>query len=79
MATPGSGLSAFDTFTELVTTTYRNHKKEIADNVSSHNALFRRMTEKGRIRMEDGGLSIVEPLDWAENSTYQRYSGLTLH
>ena len=33
------------------------------------------MTEKGRIRLEDGGLSIVQPLDYAENSTYQRYSG----
>lgn len=25
--------------------------------------------------MEPGGLSIVEPLEWADNSTYQRYSG----
>jgi len=33
------------------------------------------MTEKGRLRLEDGGLSIVQPLDYAENSTYQRYSG----
>lgn len=33
------------------------------------------MTEKGRIRIEDGGLSIVQPLDYANNSTYQRYSG----
>jgi len=33
------------------------------------------MTEKGRIRLEDGGLSIVQPLDYAENTTYQRYSG----
>lgn len=43
--------------------------------LSYHNALFRRLTEKGRIRMEDGGLSIVTPLDYAANSTYQRYSG----
>ena len=74
MATPGQS-SLFTTFTELVSTTYRNHSKEIADNVSTHNALFRRMTEKGRIRLEDGGLSIVQPLDYAENTTYQRYSG----
>ena len=74
MATPGQS-TLFTTFTELVSTTYRNHSKEIADNVSTHNALFRRMTEKGRIRLEDGGLSIVQPLDYAENSTYQRYSG----
>lgn len=74
MATPGQS-TLFTTFTELVTTTYRNHSKEVADNVSNNNALFRRLSEKGRIRMEDGGLSIVQPLDYASNSTYQRYSG----
>lgn len=74
MASPGQS-SLFTTFTELVTTTYRNHKKEIADNVSNHNALFRRLTQKGRIRREDGGLSIVANLEYAENGTYTRYSG----
>lgn len=74
MASPGQS-SLFTTFTELVSTTYRNHRKEVADNVTEHNALYRRMTEKGRIRLEDGGLSIVTPLDYANNSTYQRYSG----
>lgn len=74
MASPGQS-SLFTTFTELVTTTYRNHKKEVADAVSKHNALFRRLTEKGKIRREDGGLSIVCPVEYAENSTYQRYSG----
>lgn len=74
MPSPGQS-TLFTVFTELVTTTYRNHKKEIADNVSEHNALYRRLTQKGRIRREDGGLSIVCPLDYAENSTYQRYSG----
>ena len=74
MASPGQS-SLFTVFTELVTTTYRNHKKDVADNVSTHNALYRRLTEKGRIRREDGGLSIVANLDYAENSTYQRFSG----
>lgn len=69
MASPNS------TFTEMVTTTLRNHKKELADNVSNHNALFRRLTKKGKIRVEDGGYSIVAPLDYAENGTYTRYSG----
>lgn len=62
-------------FTELVSTTFRNHKKEITDNVSKNNALLRRMDKKGMFRKEDGGLSIVAPLDYAQNSTYQRYSG----
>lgn len=74
MASPGQS-SLFTTFTELVSTTYRNHKKEVADNVSNHNALFRRITKKGRYRREDGGLSITCPLEYAENSTYTRYSG----
>jgi len=74
MASPGQS-SLFNAFTELVSTTYRNHKKDVADNVSKHNALFRRLTSKGRIRVEDGGLSIVTPLDYQANSTYQRYSG----
>lgn len=74
MATPGQGVG-FNTFTELVATTYRSHKKEIADAVSNHNALYRRLTAKNRVRREDGGLSIVFPVEHAENSTYQRYSG----
>src|SRR5690606_9440963 len=63
------------TFTELVTTTFRKHNKDIKDNVSKNNALLRRIYKKGNVRREDGGLSIVAGLDYAENSTYQRYSG----
>ena len=74
MASPGQS-TVFNTFTELATTAYRNHSSEVADNVSKHNALYRRLTKKGRIRLEDGGISIVQPLDYAENATYQRYSG----
>lgn len=62
-------------FTELVTTTFRKHAKEIKDNVSKNNALYRRLVDKKQTRKEDGGLSIVAPLDYAMNSTYQRYSG----
>jgi hypothetical protein len=62
------------TFTELVTTTFRKHRKEIADNLSTRNALLKYMMKRGNKRLEDGGLSIVTPLDYAENSTYQRYS-----
>lgn len=69
MASPNS------VFNEMVATTFRNHDKEIRDNVSKHNALLRRMTAKGKIRIEDGGTSIVTPLDYASNGTYQRYSG----
>jgi hypothetical protein len=69
MASPNS------TFTEIVSTTLREHRKSIADNVSNNNALLQRLTRKGRMSVIDGGYEIVEPLDYAENSTYQRYSG----
>lgn len=62
-------------FTELVSTTFRKHAKEIKDNVSKNNALLRRIYDKGNVRREDGGLTIVAPLNYAENNTYQRYSG----
>lgn len=62
-------------FTELVSTTFRKHSKDIKDNVSKNNALYRRLVDKGSPRKEDGGLSIAAPLDYAANGTYQRYSG----
>jgi hypothetical protein len=69
MASPNS------TFTELVTTTFRKHKGEFADNVTNNNALLMQMNRKGRKKTVDGGLTLVEELDYAENSTWQRYSG----
>jgi hypothetical protein len=72
---PAGISSIFQAWTELAATTYRKHESEVADNVSKHNALFRKITAKGRVRKEDGGLSIVAPLEYATNSTYQRYSG----
>jgi hypothetical protein len=74
MPSPGQS-TLFNTFTELVSTTYRNHKPEVADNMSNHNALYGIITKKGRIRKEDGGLSIVAILEYAENGTFTRYSG----
>lgn len=68
MASPNS------TFTELVSTTFRKHRKEIKDNLSNRNALLKYMMKKGNKRSEDGGLSIAQPLDYASNGTYQRYS-----
>ncbi len=68
MASPNS------TFTELVSTTFRKHRKEIKDNVSNRNALLKYLMKKGNYNKEDGGLSIAVPLDYTTNGTYQRYS-----
>lgn len=71
MASPNS------TFTEMVTTTLREHPNVISDNVSNHNALYNRLTKKGRVmRALDGGYEIAEPLDYAENSTFMRLTKL---
>ncbi len=62
-------------FTELVSTTLRNHPNEVADNVSTHNAFYRRLKDRNKIQMYSGGYEIARPLDYAANSTYQRFSG----
>lgn len=62
-------------FTELVTTTFRNHRSDVLDNVSNNNAFLQRLMAKGMKRTESGGTSLAQPLEYAENSTYQRYSG----
>jgi len=68
MASPNS------TFDALVSTTFRKHRKEIKDNLSKRNALLKYIMKRGNYLKEDGGTTIVLPLDYAENSTYQRYS-----
>ena len=63
-------------FTEISAITYRHFKnKYLEDNVSNHTALHQRLTEKGRVDLVSGGWEIQVPLDYAENGTYQRYSG----
>ncbi|MEJ5081057.1 phage major capsid protein [Ochrobactrum sp. MYb379] len=62
-------------FTEMVTTTDRNWSQKVTDNVSKHNALLSILKKKGKIKTEDGGYEIALPLEYAENNTYQRYSG----
>ncbi len=60
---------------ELVTTTLRNRSKKQVDNVSNNNALLMTLREKGNTKPFRGGRSIVQELEYAENSTYKRYSG----
>ena len=63
------------TFTEMVSTTLRNHARDVVDNISENNALLRAMKSRGNIKTESGGYELAYPLEYAENSTYQRYSG----
>lgn len=63
------------TFSELVSTTFRKHGPKFIDNVSRNNVLYREIQKNGNVKKESGGLTLVEPLDYAANLTYQRYSG----
>ncbi len=62
-------------FTQMVTTTDRNWSTDVADNVSANNALLGKLKEKGKIKTISGGYEIARPIEYAENGTYQRFSG----
>lgn len=63
------------TMTEIVTTTLRNRTGKLQDNVSKNNVLLNRLKKKGKIKPVSGGRTIVQELEYAENSTFKRYSG----
>lgn len=60
---------------EIVTTTLRNRTGKTADNVTKNNALLNRLKKKGNVKPVDGGRTIVQELEYAENGTFTRYSG----
>lgn len=60
---------------EIVTTTLRNRSGKLADNVSKSVALLNRLQKKGNIKTFSGGRTIVQELEYQENSTFKRYSG----
>lgn len=62
-------------FDELITTTLKNRTGKLADNVTNNNALLRFLSENGNISLLDGGETIVKELEYAENDTFQFYSG----
>lgn len=64
-------------FTDIVTTSLQGYSGEIADNVTNHNALLRKINQKGNKQVATGR-SIVQELEYAENSTVQWYSGAEL-
>ncbi len=60
---------------EIITTTLRNRTGKLADNVTENNALLKRMKQRGTVKPASGGRTIVQELEYAENVTFQRYSG----
>ena len=59
---------------EVITTTLRNRRKKIYDNMSNSNALLHRLQSKGKRRVIKGGRTIVCNLEYGE-ADFQRYSG----
>jgi len=66
---------AFPNLSEIVTTTLRNRTGILQDNVSRNNALLARLNRKGRIKTFSGGRTIVQELNYANNTTFTWYSG----
>ena len=60
---------------DLVTTTLRNRRGQLADNILNHNAVLRFLNRSGNVDPADGGRSLVEELEYAENQTFKYYSG----
>ena len=60
---------------EIITTTLRNRTGKLADNVTKNNAILLKLSGKGRVKTASGGRTIVQELEYAENSTFMYYSG----
>ena len=62
-------------FDALVSTTLKNYRKTLSDNITNQQALWYQMKQKGFVREDEGGTSIVEPLLTGTNSTVATFSG----
>ena len=60
---------------EIVATTLRNRTGKAADNVTKNTALLMRLRKRGNVKPVDGGRTIMQEIEYAENGTYKRYSG----
>jgi hypothetical protein len=67
MATPG--------LSEILTTTLRARSKNVSSQIDLHDPLLFRLQQKGMKKTFSGGRSIVEELEYQENSSFMRYSG----
>lgn len=68
-----AGNSNFDT--AILSTTLKNYRSTLQDNIFRKTPLFFWLTDKGRKRTVDGGERIVVPLMYGTNSTAMAYSG----
>ena len=62
-------------FNQILSTTLQNYQPTLVDNIFKDLVLLNHMNSNGRVVMEEGGQSIVEPLMYAVNGTAGSYSG----
>lgn len=62
-------------FDIILSTTLKNYRNVLADNLTGHQALLAQLRELGFIREDEGGTSIVEQLLYGKNTTVKSYSG----
>jgi len=62
-------------FNSLLSTTLQNYQPTLVDNIFKDLVLLNHLNERGRVRVEEGGTQIVEPLMYAVNDTVATYSG----
>lgn len=60
---------------EIVATTLQDRSETLANNVIRNNALLTRLNRRGRVKTFSGGRTIVRELTYANNQTFQWYSG----
>jgi hypothetical protein len=60
---------------EVATMTLRSRTRKLADNMSRNNAVYARLNSRGNVRTFSGGRTIVCEIEYANNQTYQRFSG----
>ena len=62
-------------FNAILSTTLQNYQPTLVDNIFKDLVLLEHLNSKGRVQVEEGGTSIVEPLLYAVNNTVGSYSG----
>ena len=62
-------------FDTLLSTTLNKYQKRLTDNIFNARPLTKWLTDKSRMRMDDGGVKIIEPILYSGNSTVASYSG----
>ena len=69
MAFPNSAI------TDIIATTIQSRTGQIADNVTSNNALLMKLKQRGNIKTFSGGNTIMQELSFASNGNAGWYSG----